>query len=139
MLQFSPNLVAGADINPFRICKVFSSSTVSFAGAPATAVTDYVCGVTDGSTRRFDATAHALAATSTTVADPISLQPSNCVQLEAGAAITNAGTGLMPTTGGKAITAATTGTIPMFVSLEPAAADGVIFWAYRLPATRGIA
>jgi len=135
MLQFSPNLVAGADINPFRICKVFSSSTVSFGGAPATAVTDYVCGVTDGSTRRFDATAHALAATSTTVADPISLQPSNCVQIEAGAAITNAGTGLMPTTGGKAITVTTTN-MALFVSLEPAAADGVIFWAYRLPATK---
>ena len=135
MLQFSPNLIAGADILPFRLCKVFSSSTVSFGGAPATAVTDFVVGVTDGSTRRFDATLHAASAT----ADPISLQPSNCVQIEAGAAIATAGIGLMPTTGGKAITAATTGTIPMFVSLEAAAADGIIFWAYRLPATRGIA
>ena len=138
MLQFSPNLIAGADILPFRICKVFSSSTVSFAGAPATAVTDYVCGVTDGSTRRFDATSHALAATSTTVADPISLQPSNCVQIVAGEAITNAGTGLIPTTGGKAI-AVTSGHMPMFVSLEPSAADGVIIWAYRLPATKTLA
>jgi hypothetical protein len=132
MLQFSPNLIAATDINPFRICKM---STTNFAGAPATAVTDYVVGVTDGSTRRFDATLHAASAT----ADPISLQPSNCVQIEAGAAIATAGIGLMPTTGGKAVTAATTGTIPMFVSLEAAAADGIIFWAYRLPATRGIA
>lgn len=137
MLQFSPNLIAGADINPFRICKVFSSATVNFAGAPATAATDYVCGVTDGSTRRFDSTAHALAATSTTVADQISLQPSNCVQIEAAGAF-NAGVGLMPTTGGKAITV-TSGNMPMFVSLEPAAADGIIFWAYRLPATKTLA
>ena len=131
MLQFSPNLVAGADINPFRICKM---STTNFAGAPATAVTDYVVGVTDGSTRRFDATLHAASAT----ADPISLQPSNCVQITSGAAITNAGTGLIPTTDGKVITV-TSGNMPMFVSLEPAAGDGTIFWAYRLPATRGIA
>ncbi len=134
MLQFSPNLIAGADILPFRLCKVFSSSTVSFAGEPAAAVTDYVVGVTDGSTRRFDATLHAASATG----DPISLQPSNCVQIVAGAAITNAGTGLIPTTGGKVITV-TSGHMPMFVSLEPAAADGVIFWAYRLPATKTLA
>lgn len=131
MLQFSPNLVAATDINPFRICKM---STTNFAGAPATAVTDYVVGVTDGSTRRFDATVHAASAT----ADPISLQPSNCVQIEAGAAIATAGVGLIPTTGGKAITV-TSGNMPMFVSLEPAAADGVIFWAYRLPATKTLA
>ena len=131
MLQFSPNLVAATDINPFRICKM---STTNFAGAPATAVTDYVVGVTDGSTRRFDATVHAASATS----DPISLQPSNCVQIEAGAAIATAGIGLIPTTGGKAITV-TSGNMPMFVSLEPAAADGIIFWAYRLPATKTLA
>jgi len=106
-------------------------STTNFAGAPATAVTDYVVGVTDGSTRRFDATVHAASATS----DPISLQPSNCVQIEAGAAIATAGIGLIPTTGGKAITVTTTN-MALFVSLEPAAADGVIFWAYRLPATK---
>jgi len=128
MLQFSPNLIASTDINPFRICK---ASTTNFGGAPATAVGDYVVGVTDGSTRRFDATVHAASATS----DPISLQPSNCVQIEAGAAIATAGLGLIPTTGGKAITV-TTGHMSLFVSLEPAAADGVIFWAYRLPATK---
>ena len=131
MLQFSPNLVAATDINPFRICKM---STTNFAGAPATAVTDYVVGVTDGSTRRFDATLHAASAT----ADPISLQPSNCVQIEAGAAIASAGIGLIPTTGGKAITV-TSGNMPMFVSLEAAAADQTIFWAYRLPATKTLA
>ena len=110
MLQFSPNLVAATDINPFRICKM---STTNFAGAPATAVTDYVVGVTDGSTRRFDATVHAASAT----ADPISLQPSNCVQIEAGAAIATAGVGLIPTTGGKAITV-TSGNMPMFVLMQ---------------------
>lgn len=128
MLQFSPNLIASTDINPFRICK---ASTTNFGGAPATAVGDYVVGVTDGSTRRFDATVHAASATS----DPISLQPSNCVQIEAGAAIATAGLGLIPSTGGTAITV-TTGHMPLFVSLEAAPNSGVIFWAYRLPATK---
>ena len=128
MLQFSPNLIAATDINPFRICKM---STTNFGGAPATAVGDYVVGVSDGSTRRFDATVHAASAT----ADPISLQPSNCVQIEAGGEISSAGIGLIPTTGGKAITV-TTGHMALFVSLEAAAGDQTIFWAYRLPATK---
>ena len=127
MMNFSPNLVAGGTINPYRIVKM---DTTAFQGVAATAAADYVVGVTDGSTRRFDATAHA------TSGDPISLQPANCVQIEAGGNIT-AGLGLIPSTGGVAITAAGSGNVPMFVALE-AAASGQIFWAYRLPATKAL-
>lgn len=127
MMNFSPNLVAGGTINPYRIVKM---DTTAFTGVVATAAADYVVGVTDGSTRRFDATAHA------TSGDPISLQPANCVQIEAGGNIT-AGLGLIPSTGGVAITAAGSGNVPMFVALE-AAASGQIFWAYRLPATKAL-
>ena len=127
MMNFSPNLVAGGTINPYRIVKM---DTTAFQGVVATASADYVVGVTDGSTRRFDATAHA------TSGDPISLQPANCVQIEAGGNIT-AGLGLIPSTGGVAITAAGSGNVPMFVALE-AAASGQIFWAYRLPATKAL-
>ena len=127
MLQFSPNLVAGGDINPFRIVKM---DTTAFTGVASTAAADYVVGVTDGSTRRFDASVHAAAG------DPISLQPSNCVQIEAGGTIT-AGLGLIASTGGVAITAAGSGNVPLFVALE-AAASGQIFWAYRLPATKAL-
>ena len=127
MLQFSPNLVAGGDISPYRIVKM---DTTAFTGVASTAAADYVVGVTDGSTRRFDATAHA------TSGDPISLQPSNCVQIEAGGNIT-AGLGLIASTGGVAITAAGSGNVPLFVALE-AAASGQIFWAYRLPATKAL-
>jgi hypothetical protein len=127
MLQFSPNLVAGGDINPFRIVKM---DTTAFTGVASTAAADYVVGVTDGSTRRFDASVHAAAG------DPISLQPSNCVQIEAGGNIT-AGLGLIASTGGVAITAAGSGNVPLFVALE-AAASGQIFWAYRLPATKAL-
>jgi phage-related tail fiber protein len=127
MLQFSPNLIATADINPYAIVKM---STTAFSGSASTAATDYVVGVADGSTRRFDATVHAAAG------DPISLQPSNCVQLKCGAstAIT-AGLGLIAGTAGVAITAAGTGNVPLFVALEAAAVD-TIFWAYRLPSVK---
>lgn len=127
MMNFSPNLVAGGTINPYRIVKM---DTTAFTGVASTAAADYVVGVTDGSTRRFDATAHA------TSGDPISLQPSNCVQIEAGGNIT-AGLGLIASTGGVAITAAGSGNVPLFVALE-AAASGQIFWAYRLPATKAL-
>jgi hypothetical protein len=127
MLQFSPNLIATANINPYAIVKM---STTAFSGSASTAAADYVVGVADGSTRRFDSSVHAAAG------DPISLQPSNCVQLKCGAstAIT-AGLGLIAGTAGVAITAAGTGNVPLFVALEDAAVD-TIFWAYRLPSVK---
>jgi phage-related tail fiber protein len=129
MLQFSPNLIATGNINPYAIVKM---STTAFSGSASTAAADYVVGVADGSTRRFDATVHAAAG------DPISLQPSNCVQLKCGSstAIT-AGLGLIADTGGVAITAAGSGNVPLFVALEAAAVD-TIFWAYRLPSVKAL-
>ncbi len=127
MMNFSPNLVAGGNINPYRIVKM---DTTAFTGVASTAAADYVVGVTDGSTRRFDSSVHAASG------DPISLQPANCVQIEAGGNIT-AGLGLIASTGGVAITAAGSGNVPLFVALE-AAASGQIFWAYRLPATKAL-
>ncbi len=127
MLQFSPNLVATADINPYAIVKM---STTAFSGSASTAAADYVVGVADGSTRRFDSSVHAAAG------DPISLQPSNCVQLKCGASVAiTAGLGLIAGTAGVAITAAGSGNVPLFVALEAAAVD-TIFWAYRLPSVK---
>ena len=125
MLQFSPNLVAGGTILPFRVVKM---DTTAFQGVASTAAGDFVVGVTDGSTRRFDSANHA------ETGDPISLQPSNCVQLTASTSIT-AGQGLMPTTAGK-VTPVTSTNTALFVALEGASGDNVIFWAYRLPATK---
>lgn len=127
MLQFSPNLVAGGTILPYRVVKM---DTTAFQGVASTAAADFVVGVTDGSTRRFDSANHA------ETGDPISLQPSNCVQLTASAAIT-AGQGVIATTGGKVVAVvAASGNVAQFVALEGAGADGQIFWAYRLPATK---
>lgn len=125
MLQFSPNLVAGGTILPLRVVKM---DTTAFQGVASTAAGDFVVGVTDGSTRRFDSANHA------ETGDPISLQPSNCVQLTASTSIT-AGQGLVPTTAGK-VTPVTSTNTALFVALEGASGDNVIFWAYRLPATK---
>jgi len=131
MLQFSPNLVAGGTILPYRIVKM---DTTAFQGVASTAAGDYVVGVTDGSTRRFDSANHAEVVNG--VGDPISLQPSNCVQISAGGTIT-AGQALKATTAGQAIATTTSGDVALFVALE-GAASGQIFWAYRLPATKAI-
>lgn len=127
MLQFSPNLIAGSAILPYRVVKM---DTTAFQGVASTAAADFVVGVSDGSTRRFDSANHA------DTGDPISLQPSNCVQLTASAAIT-AGQGVIATTAGKVVAVvAASGNVAQFVALEGAGADGQIFWAYRLPATK---
>jgi len=127
MLQFSPNLIAGSAILPYRVVKM---DTTAFQGVASTAAGDFVVGVSDGSTRRFDSSNHA------DTGDPISLQPSNCVQLTASAAIT-AGQGVIATTAGKVVAVvAASGNVAQFVALEGAGADGQIFWAYRLPATK---
>lgn len=127
-LQFSPELVAGSGgIKAFRICKM---STTAFTGLPSTAAADFVVGVTDGSTRRFDTNDRQHA----NEGEPISLQPSNCVQIEAGGNIT-AGAAIKASTAGVGIATTTTGDVPLFVALE-AAASGEIFWAYRLPSAK---
>jgi len=129
MLQFSPNLIAGGDINPYAIVKM---STTAFTGAASTAAADYVVGAADGSTRRFDSALHAAAG------DPISLQPSNCVQLKCnGSTAIAAGDAVKATTAGAAVATTTSGDVALFVALE-AASVGAIFWAYRLPATKAI-
>ena len=130
MLQFSPKLVAGGDINPYAIVKM---STTAFTGLASTAAADYVVGVADGSTKRFDSALHAASG------DPISLQPSNCVQLKCnGSTAITAGAALKATTAGAAVVTSTSADMPLFVALEAAAVD-TIFWAYRLPATKALA
>lgn len=139
MFNYTPQLVAGGNINPYSVVKM---STTAWTGAASSANADFVVGVTDGSTRRFDSAYHAISG------DPISLQPSPTVQVVAAAAVgsTNvaAGDGLIVDTTdvngavSKAVGAGA-GTIPMFVALEPATAQGQVFWAYRLGSVKGTA
>lgn len=129
MFNYNPQLQCGStDISPFRIVKM---DTTAWQGVPATAAGDYVVGVSDGSTRRFDSSVHA------TLNDPISLQPSPVVQIEADAGGWTAGCALKPGTAGKALKTTTSADVALFVALEAASA-GEIAWAYRLNATKAI-
>ena len=132
-MGFTPNLVAGAGtygtIAPFRFVKMdaVSWSGLSGAASAAAACTDTPVGVSDGSVYAFGQTAHAVPT------GPINLQPSNTVQIEAGAAIT-AGAFVMSDASGRAIThAAVTSTIAVscYIALESATAAGDIIRAYR--------
>ena len=117
---FNPELVAGGDINPFRMV-VLSGA---FTGTQAGAASKKIIGVTDGSVRRFDATLNA------STGDQISLQPSFTVQVEASTGIL-AGAYLTSDADGKAITA-TSGQEAAYLALEAAAAAGVIIRAFRV-------
>ena len=118
---FTPELVASGTIRPFRIVTLSGA----FTGAESAAATDKkVVGVADGSVRRFDATANAIAG------DPISLQPSMTVQVEAGAAVA-AGALLTSNANGQAVTASSTN-IAFYMALEAASAAGEIIRAYRV-------
>jgi hypothetical protein len=118
---FTPELVAGGDINPFRMVVLSGAFTGTQAGATA----KKIIGVTDGSVRRFDATLNAI------TGDQISLQPSFTVQVEAGGAIT-AGAYLTSDADGKAVASTTAGTEAPYLALEAAAAAGVIIRAFRV-------
>lgn len=115
----TPNFTAAGTILPFSC--VEATTTDPFKVVVATAETDIVLGVTDGSTRRFASTDHAIAG------DPVVLQNSEFLQLRAGGTIA-IGDGLCPTTNGAVITA--TSRI-QFVACE-AASSGEILWAQRV-------
>jgi hypothetical protein len=115
----TPNFTAAGTILPFSC--VEATTTDPFKVVVATAETDIVLGVTDGSTRAFDSTNNALAG------DPVVLQNSEFLQLRAGGTIA-IGDGLCPTTNGAVITATTR---IQFVACE-AASSGEILWAQRV-------
>jgi len=119
-MGFIPNLQSGGTINPFR----FVNISAAFTGIAATAGTEIPVGVTDGSVYQFDKSAHAVSGT------PITLQPSNTVQVEVGTGGVSAGDFLMPGTGGTAVTLATAGNYGTYVALEAGAA-GEIIRAFR--------
>lgn len=118
-MGFTPNLLAGGDIAPFRFVKI----SAAFTGAQTSAEGDYAIGVTDGSVYQFDKTLHAVSGT------PITLQPSNTVQVEAGNNIT-AGQFLESDANGKAIPAAGAAAVSAYIALE-AGASGEIIRAFR--------
>ena len=119
-MGFTPNLIASANVNPFRFVIVSGE----FTGSQATASTQIPVGVSDGSVYKFDQTQHAI------LGLPITLQPSNTVQVTAGAAVT-AGDAVMTDSTGRAITLATAGNYSTYVALESAAAAGDVIRVFR--------
>lgn len=121
-MGFTPNFIASGNINPFRFVEINTST--AFTGQQANAASDNVLGVTDGSVKRFDASVHAAAG------DPITLQPSNTVQVEAGAQITTIGSLLTSDSDGRAVSAGAS-TVCYYMALETAGAAGEIIRAFR--------
>jgi hypothetical protein len=121
-MGFTPNFIASGNINPFRFVEINTST--AFTGQQANAASDNVLGVTDGSVRRFDASVHAAAG------DPITLQPSNTVQVEAGDAISTIGTLLTSDSSGRAVAGVSTN-VCYYMALETAGAAGEIIRAFR--------
>jgi hypothetical protein len=116
---FTPNLIASADILPFRFVKVSGA----FTGAKCDAGTDIPVGVTDGSVANFANTQSGGLHASSGL--PINLQPSNTVQVEAGGNIA-AGDFLMSDANGRALLLATAGNYGTYQALEAGAAGEVI-------------
>lgn len=132
-MGFTPNLVAGAGtygtIAPFRFVAMDAVSWSGLSGAATAAAACVMTpvGVADGSVYAFGQTAHAVPT------GPIGLQPSNTVQIEAGAAIT-AGAFLMSDASGRAIPHAAVASsiaVSCYLALESATAVGDIIRAYR--------
>ena len=128
-MGFTPNLIAADTCLPFRFCYVngaFQGSTASASGAAGGQKTPV--GVTDGSSYQFDKADHAVAG------GPITLQPSNTVQVTAGEAIT-AGSFLMADATGRAAVLANLGSgtlaVSCYIALEAAGAAGDVIRAYR--------
>ena len=119
-MGFTPNLIASATVNPFRFVVVSGA----FTGAQAAAGTVVPVGVSDGSVYLFGQTAHAPADY------PITIQPTNTVQIELGSGGITAGGYIMPDANGKGIAHTGTGAYSCYVALE-AGAENAIVRAFR--------
>ena len=117
----TPNFTAASTVQPFSCVKV--STTSGFQADPATAETDVVVGITDGSSRLFDSSAAAISG------GVLSLQNGQFVQLTAGGTIT-VGDGLRPNSTGTVVTATSRA---QFVACE-SAASGEVFWGKKIGA-----
>jgi hypothetical protein len=121
----TPNFTAASTVQPFSCVKV--NTTSAFQANPATAETDVVVGITDGSSRLFDTSAAAISG------GVLSLQNGEFVQLTAGGTIT-VGDGLRPSNTGTVVTA---NNRAQFVACE-SAASGEIFWGKKIGAVESV-
>lgn len=127
-MGFTPNLQASGTILPFR----FVTLSGAFTGAAATAITNQQIGVTDGSVYQASALLAANQQFHAINGTPITLQPTNTVQITVGTTAVTAGNYLMPEANGtgEAVAAAGGTAISNYIALENGAA-GEIIRAYR--------
>jgi len=121
----TPNFTAASTVQPFSCVKV--NTTSAFQANPATAETDVVVGITDGSSRLFNTSAAAISG------GVLSLQNGEFVQLTAGGTIT-VGDGLRPSSTGTVVTA---NNRAQFVACE-SAASGEVFWGKKIGAVESV-
>lgn len=123
-MGFTPNLQATGDIKPFR----FVTLSGAFTGQAATAITNHQIGVTDGSVYQASPLLAANAQFHAINGTPITLQPSNTVQITVGTVAVAAGAYLMPEGSGtgEAITAAGGTAVSNYIALESGQAGEVI-------------
>lgn len=133
-MGFTPELQASANVSPFRLVALSGAFTGTATHANATAGgTSTAVGVSDGSVYQASPLLASNAQFHAVNGTPITLQPSNTVQVEVGAGGVAAGAFLMSDADGKAITlagiAAST-TVSCYIALEAGAA-GEIIRAFR--------
>lgn len=118
---FTPNLIASGDIYPFRFVEIATSA--EFTGSQANAASDNILGATDGSIKLasplISNQVHA------TTGDPITLQPTNTVQVEVGTGGVLVGSYITSDANGKAVIA-TTGQTAYYLSLQAGSAADIV-------------
>ena len=122
--QISPNLVANANIRPYRVVAPTGSADNACGESNENNLS---MGVVGGDTKAHDSANHAESG------DAVSLQPGNVVLIEAGGAITRGGS-VMTDDEGRGVAATPTGTANIYhlgIALETAGGAGEIirmFW-----------
>lgn len=118
---FIPNLIASADIYPFR----FVTLSGAFTGAAAGAANKKIVGATDGSVSVFNGSFNATYDAVAQQGTPVNMQSTNTIQIEVGTGGCSAGSYLTSEAGGKAVVA-TTGQTSFYLALEAGAAGDII-------------
>lgn len=129
----TPSLVAAGNVNPYRAVRATSGTgyTRNSASESSTAATDFIIGVADGSTKRFDSSLHAEAG------DPINLQGGDIVLLQTGSATAiSCGSLLKLHTDGRFVVGGGASDVNWAVALEPSSAANTLIRAKLLATPR---
>lgn len=128
----TPSLTAAGTVAPYRAVKAVSATGYTrHSGDQVSTAADFVIGVADGSTRKFDSADHAIAG------DAITLQGGDIVLVQTGSTAAIACGGLLKlTTDGRFIAGGGANDINWAVALEPSSAANLIIRAKLLSTPR---